>query len=339
MSKGPTEKLAKNKTLDDAGREVDVIDARRASESDDPALRELVKRAVLIQQQKAFGKTLVVYVLLMVGGAVAALLVATSLQLKDPWPQLCAVACAGIWIVPLLRTSNGSLSGTLTTELLTAGRCGSCGYSLHDLSEAVAELATCPECGASWRKSRFTRVASSVVQPTVPEGAFAFTAKGIRVLVIDLDRKGFPAPHLSLPGAESGLGKNAHELRRELRRRILPRRLGQTLFTLCVAFVTAMVLVLPPSRARWRSSAADGSFQPTTAVTIGLIAVGLALTFQLVRIWRGRTAGQRFVAKRVLIEHGLCGSCARELRAAQDGETYLPCEGCGARWSVFKSST
>lgn len=311
---------------DDAGQKVPAFDVLTIGRTGDPELRSLVGR---LEVHRTMGNT---------GASREHLVFMAAMFVGQGLGAAAFIAGLPLWFaaVPML----GSLAGAMwwrarraaksTSEALVQhGRCGSCGYDITALPPDAQGLSTCAECGAAWRADR-------IRFPIAAGGSTSPAPNPLNMRAVLRDRRGqiVSAAAPNIPGAEAWLGESTKIVRGVLWRRLLGLRIAMTALNLI--FLTSGVAMVAGPLLRLNQGAGPAtvtSQMPTAYWPVlfvgGAASVVLGLAM-IVLIWWGSNPWISRRAAAILLEEGLCPSCARKLTPADGGESE--CGPCGTRW-------
>ncbi len=234
---------------------------------------------------------------------------------KALMPIVTAMAVmAVVMTYSIIRRRAGQRTlGDISGELLSIGRCASCGYSIANASRRDG-LVTCSECGAAWREER-------VSDHDVPDAPLARRVRFIQFLAISFmrlpsvnDVNGRPQVVFGIFDASFGRDDATSRGLRALQGRLLRRTLA---WLLMLILVVALMLF-----ATVRTGA------PTWQVVTSLF-VGIAILFS--GAFRS-VAGRRAATKDGMLRLRVCPACANPLAENADG--HGACAACGALWPL-----
>ncbi|MBX3358050.1 MAG: hypothetical protein KF745_06455 [Phycisphaeraceae bacterium] len=323
--------------VDDRGDSVRAIalgDLARAGDDADAARRSLarhLKDAVRAESRRRTpGRIAMVVVLVLVLLAVNGFVVA-RIRGAGVLPTLTFWGGIVVIIVLVRIVARRKVVRELSSTAVAEGFCGSCGYTLADLTTAADGCVQCPECGAAWKAARVTRphwVHRGATRAWEPAWwrRFIFGVASARDRLSPDDRGRFVAVVDSRlravpPTRRAEIG--AGEVQR-LSGRL--RGIGR-LWRILVSFI-------PFGLAAWAAYGAVAVMHLGEAVGAWVLAViALVLAGVGVLFVRGHGFYSLPRAARAMVEEGLCGSCAGSLVGlAADGDGFVVCPSCGGAW-------
>lgn len=316
--------LVQEQTLvDDGGTVRTQADFRTGPVPDphDPRVRAMLAR--LRSRMAATPKRLterggnVVGALAVMGSAMTAAFGVRWLGLA-PKPLLPIVTALAVMAVVMgysiiKRRAGQRTLGDISGELLSIGRCASCGYSIANASRRDG-LVTCSECGAMWREDR---VASHDV-PDAPESRRLRFAQFLAISFMRLpsvnDVNGRPQVVFGIFDPSFGKDEATSRGMRALQGRLLRRTVA---WLLLLILIVALILFATVR-------AAAPPWQVVTALVVG-IALLFSGAFRSV-------AGRRAATKDGLLRLRVCPGCTNPL--SEDDAGNGACKSCGALWPL-----
>ena len=323
------------RTIDDRGKSVECrsINAIKRQASRDPALAATADRiaAEALVQFKiwhgvAFGVSLPLL-----------LIVSERLLPSDPfWLHLLPVIIFGaVAGMAMTRHHWRKVSPGLTRILIEEGICASCMYPLEGLSEDSDGLLVCPECAASWRRSRvirFAPIARRSTNTTVRSLATFFLGN----MRHGFDRRGIRDDHDS-PRAvialrsirkieQSATGYHKKRLRAAThvlrsKGRILRFALAALLGIILVSMVVPFALITR-----------FGSSLPLIAIVPLVFAGFIYLTMAVTVLFSDLGRSSKLV-RREFLTRNMCPCCAADLEdQSSENDDRTVCPACGAAW-------
>lgn len=313
-------------TTDDRGRRVTVFTARgqpAARFEADPGLADLMRRinASRIELGKPLN-SLDLGIGIAIGfvflGAFAGKFLGGS-----SWATFgLFFACALLMVPAIQQNSNRLVAKRTRATLLREGRCPSCAYPIATLPAEPDGRITCPECSAAWDRAA---VAERVPSPDGHRGNPG-PAVEARADAVDALGRAVPLRDPLLrdlePGRAAEIGPDRlAEIRIDVLQRVRRRK-----FSGVAAWLFVCLLATGPQLA---VIAAVGGWASLLPAAVGLLMTAV-FVFQAYLVATYRSRWSALPAARVLIEHGLCPSCAGDLEPSP--ESLLTCRACRAAW-------
>lgn len=320
-------------TTDDRGKRVPVFSARGQPAvrfEGDPELRAILERLAKTEQL-GLHERITRHHLLTASPIIllplAIVLMNSLLPGLPPLANGAAIAVIMLMAAPLFAMAgNAGRAARTRATLLREGRCPSCAYALEGTTPEPDRRLTCPECGSAWDAAAVGRPPPSPPM-SAPRSSMIRTYTSRACAIDDLNRViGLRDPLLRdlEPARAAELGEaRINEVRAAVRSGTRQRRVTTTIFQLLLlVFVAGTQLLV--------AFAWPGPARPAPA------AMGALFTFffsmQIYRSLTYRSRSTALPAARVLIEHGLCPSCAGDL-TLDPASSRIACPGCGAVWN------
>ncbi|MFN7019700.1 MAG: hypothetical protein ACK4WH_00045 [Phycisphaerales bacterium] len=334
--------LAGATTLDDRGRAVAVIyPSSLAVGSSDldraPIMARFLRGVIRAESERITPGRVVLGVVVCIVLLVISSWVRRAIPGAPPMTGV-AVFVGGLIAMALVsraqtRQTHG---GLLSATAVSAGLCGSCGYSLGNLSAEPDGCLVCPECGAAWRACRVTRPHWAVVgDPFAPRERSPRVLRWLGLLPADrvllgpdargayfrmIDRHLYLLPR----SARQTLGpERCAKLRRAVGRIGLIRRVLTALLPLALG-LRLIILAFWESRGTAPMGRTESALLLFLAGTLVLATVGVI---------RGHLFCRNDRRGAMMASLGVCGACGDELAGLPvQADGLVTCGGCGAGW-------